>query len=183
MTDVGLLACSIDRALRTLVGGDQGEEIADRRTVKPVPSRLKPTAAKVGDIVLPPGKASRIAIGVQTLRKPCWPIPDSTISCSPATVILPTMPAHRRLRAVWRSSALGPIPAQAAWSALSTGGRARQALQLLLRGRRMPVAEDAGVAALPRPPGLCRGNRGADRDFAARRNELTDGAALGGRQR
>ena len=53
----------------------------------------------------------------------------------------------------------------------------------LLRRRWMPVARDAGVAAVPRPPGLCRGHRRADRDPAAWRDGRQDGAPLRGRQR
>src|SRR5208337_3719797 len=67
----------------------------------------------------------------------CWPTPDSMTSCSPLTVI-------------WRAPAHGALRPQTPRPAVPPRARARPALQLLLRRRRLPFAGDAAVAALPR---------------------------------
>jgi hypothetical protein len=57
------------------------------------------------------------------------------------------------VQALQRRCSFRSLLAQAAWPALPARARARPALQLLLRDRRLPVASDAAVAALPRTQG------------------------------
>src|ERR1700690_1345843 len=63
---------------------------------------------------------------------------------------------RRAMPALRRCAAFGQVQAQAQGPRLQARPRARPALQLLLRRRRLPGPRDAGVAALSRPPRLCR---------------------------
>src|ERR1019366_3783662 len=91
--------------------------------------------------------------------------------------------ARRTMRALRRRAAFRLLSAQAAGPALPARARARPALQLLLCGRRLSVAGDAALAALPRPQGLSCRDRGAGGDHAARRDDLPDGAPVASRRR
>ena len=82
----------------------------------------------------------------------CWPTPHSTSCCSPVDRDLADTARGAGMRAVQRRCSFRSLSAQAAWPALPARARARPALQLLLCGRWLPVAGDAAVAALPRPP-------------------------------
>src|SRR5467141_2419430 len=131
---------------------------------------------------LRPGLAIVVSIFAPRRTPPCtetcWLTPSSMSCCSPMIATLPTPHGAR----VARGAAALFIPlrmAQAAWQALPPWGRARPALQLLLRSRWLSITGDAAVAALPRPQGLHRRDRGANCDPAARR----DGAAHAGTYR
>ena len=63
---------------------------------------------------------------------------------------------RRAMRALRWHAAFRLLSAQAAGPALPARTRARPTLQLLLCGRRLPVAGDAAIAALSRPQGLSR---------------------------
>src|SRR4249919_1425522 len=90
---------------------------------------------------------------------------------------------RRAMPALRRCAAFGQVQAQAQGPRLQARPRARPALQLLLRRRRLPGPRDASVVALSRPPRLCRGDRRADRHPEARRDGRPFGAAFGCRQR
>src|SRR5208337_3429622 len=79
--------------------------------------------------------------------------------------------------------ARGALRPQTPRPAVPSRARARPALQLLLRRRRLPFAGDAAVAALPRAQGVCRDHRRADRHSAARRQRRAARALEPGRVR
>ena len=91
--------------------------------------------------------------------------------------------SRRRMRALRRLSALGLFPTQAEGPAVPPRPRARPAFQLLLRGRWMPRARDAGIGPLPRPSRFHRRGRRADHHPATGHHGRAAGRARPSRSR
>src|SRR5271166_268235 len=106
----------------------------------------------------------------------------AAVSCSPLTVIW-RMLAGSRAAPVAGAGTWRATPPQTPRPAVPSRARARPALQLLLRRRRLPFAGDAAVAALPRAQGVCRDHRRADHHSAARRQRRAARALEPGRVR